>query len=76
MHYEELEELFANLSDKDKFRLVCRYILGLPASKIARLEGKSRQAIFQTLQRAQASLIKIQSKNDLIAALQELFSRE
>lgn len=75
MHYEELEELFANLSEKDKFRLVCRYVLCLPASKIASLEGKSRQAIFLTLQRAQKSLIKIQSRDDFIAALQELFAR-
>ena len=75
MYYEELDELFANLSDTDKFRLVCRYILCLPAKKIASLEGKSKQAISLTFQKAQKLLIKIQNKNDLIAALQELFKR-
>lgn len=76
MHYEELEELFANLSDKDKFRVVCRYVLHLPATKIASLEGKSKQAIFLTFQKAQKSLIKIQDRDDFVAALQELFRRE
>ena len=75
MYYEELDELFAKLSDKDKFRLVCRYILCLPAKKIASLEGKSKQAIFLSFQKAKKLLVKIQDRNDLVAALQELFKR-
>lgn len=74
MYYEELEELFDHLSDSQKFRLVCRFILKLPTEQIACIENKRRNAITISFQKAEQKLLKIRTHQDLISAIQILFT--
>lgn len=75
MFYKELDELFSRLSDKDKFRLICRYILKLPASQIACLENKSRQAIFLSFSKSECVLKRINHHDQLVDYIQQMFSK-
>ena len=73
MYYHELEELFSKLTDSDKFRLICRFILKLPSNQIATLENRRRNTITMNFQRIETKLKKVNNHDELIAALQELF---
>jgi len=73
-HYEELLELFDCLSDDDKFRIICRFILKLPTSQIACLENKTKQAIFLTFLKVEKKLIDMHYHDELVATLQEIFT--
>jgi len=72
-HYDELLELFDQLSDNDKFRIICRFVLKLPTKQIAIIENKTPQAIFLTFLNVEKKLIKIRTHDELIAVLQEMF---
>jgi hypothetical protein len=72
-HYEELLELFDQLSDNDKFRIICRFVLKLPTHQIALLENKTKQAIFLTFINTEKKLCKMRNHDEIVAALQEMF---
>jgi len=72
MIYAELEELFSKLSDRDRFRLVCRYVLKLPTDRISRIESCSHEAVYQSFRRAEIKLKDMNTKTDLLASYLEL----
>jgi DNA-directed RNA polymerase specialized sigma24 family protein len=71
----ELDDLFSKLSDKDKFRVICHYILKLPSKQIAELENCQRTTIEMTFIRTEKKLKNIRTHDDLIAALQIIFEK-
>lgn len=75
MVYQELNELFSHLSDKDKYRLVCRFILKLPATQIACLERKSKQAIFLSFTKSECILKQINRQDELVDYIQRMFAK-
>lgn len=73
-YYEELIEFTDGLSDKEKTRLIYRFILRLPADKIAELDNISHCRIHQTLNCIEKKFKKFHSHNEIISALQEIFN--
>lgn len=72
-HYEELLELFDQLSDNDKFRIICRFVLKLPTSHIARLENKKTNTITMCFQKVEAKLLKAKTHDEIVSAIQAMF---
>lgn len=72
--YDELDELFFYLNDHDKLRIIYRYVLRLPVSKIAIIETRSTTAVYNSLQKANSKLKDLRTHTDLIASLQVLFT--
>lgn len=73
--YDELEELFYYLTDKQKFRVICHYVLRLPENRISRIEQVSLARICQSLKEANIKLNKMRNRLDLLNAIQELFRK-
>jgi len=72
-HYEELLELFDQLSDNDKFRIICRFILKLPAKQIALIENKKINTITMTFQKIESKLAGAKNHAEIVAAIQAIF---
>jgi DNA-directed RNA polymerase specialized sigma24 family protein len=72
-YYEELTEFVAGLSDKERVRFVYRFILRLPAEKIAEIDSISHCRIHQTLHHIEKKFKQFHSHDEIIAALQEIF---
>lgn len=69
----ELDDLFSKLSDKDRLRIICHYVLGLSEKQIADIQECQRTTITMSFIKADKKLADIRTHNDLIAALQALF---
>jgi len=72
----ELEDLFSKLSDKDKFRIICHYILKLPEKKIAELQNCRRNTITMSFIKIEKILRNVRKQDDAIAAFQIIFTKK
>lgn len=71
---EELEEFFNHLSDKQRTRIILKYVLKLPNSQISIIENISKQALSETLIKCREEFFKLQKHDDLIDKIQRLFA--
>lgn len=74
-YYGELVDLFDNISEKNKVRLIYRYVLRLPTAKIAELEKCSTEAIRQSFELSEQKLKDIRKHDDLIDKIISIFAR-
>jgi predicted DNA-binding protein YlxM (UPF0122 family) len=73
MVYPELDELFNYLTEKDKYRLVCRYVLGFSTKQIADIQKVSPQAVTITFAKTERRLHKIKTHDELMELIIRLF---
>lgn len=73
IYFEELNDLFDKLTPKEKRRVIYRFVLNIPVTKLASLENISEEAIFLTFRKANKKLLECNNHDEMIASLQELF---
>ena len=70
----EIEELFSELAESDKKRLVLRFVLNLPPATVARLMGESRGMFYYSLKKVCSEVLhRMQENDEIIAAIQAAF---
>ena len=72
---EELKDLFNNLDEKDKRRLVFRYVLCLKVMEIARWERVSYELIYQSIRRAVKTQKKLKDHETWMELLSRIFNK-
>lgn len=63
--YVELDELFSYLTHKDRYRVVCRYVLGFSTRQIAAMENVTTEAVRVSILKAEKRL-KDMNRNDKV----------
>lgn len=73
--YDELDELFDHLSDKQRIRVILKYVLKLPISQISIIENASKQALSDSIVRCKKELLLIQKQDNLVDLIQRIFAK-
>jgi len=72
--YDEFVEICERLNDKQRVRLILKYILGLPNTQISKIEEISPQALSQCLEGCRNELLKFEDHDNLVDKIQRIFA--